>query len=824
MASSNAYLHIDFVNEFCSSQFRVIRSTPGFDRNAANAWLVLLYCVAKDVKVTLVNVSHAVSALNFTESVLEKHPVLRAMTRAFSLQFESSFAPALKWLSEESGNTSIKEGYPLIVDKYFDFLSKEFGKSGMIEYMQPSQVTKIICRILNHYECNSIYNPFSGMNSYAVEMGSQRLVYTHDSDGELVVAKKDSIAFLSQEINAGTAAYAALRLNAHKLRNTELLVEDSIKNWRGNASFDAIVASPPFGLDLHRYGDEFRQFRTGEDFFVKRCSESHPSKVAICLVAPGFCSRSSSSAIRREIIEDGSLEMVIELPRGIFAGTGISASILVRSFDEKHNSVRFIDATSMIVYGTGRSKELDARLVEAAIFSRNESKHVKVISYEEIKEQDYSLDSALYYDVALTNDGRNVVRVRDLVTFDRGTAPTDLHHYAFVLSPENFKFSLDDAMIPVTEEKNSAPTQTCRKHHGNAVVVSYFGDKVGVYIHRGYDEFYTKPNQLTFKPIGGAVSLEYFALQLLQYPLFGQLFSRGTSALSVDINALLALKLPIDANQQFVVDNVLSFEREKKKAQLRAEAERLGLSSDINDLGHMLGTSFTNQGEVFKYLCNPARNLPEDVALGIFALKEISDYMHRIITSFGQDLSTAKYSRTKIKPVDFIQQFMKSWHIVGRKEFSLQLLPVDNALYTVEISADTDKLKLLLETLLDNAYRHGFNKGDLQVPGGNFAAISLELVRFREHIYLKIAVMNNGNPLAEGFTLRDFVTKGRFSKESGNTGLGGNHVYNITKAHKGFLSLSSDKEWNYIVEILLPVENPLIDPSISISNYESECL
>ena len=212
------------------------------------------------------------------------------------------------------------------------------------------------------------------------------------------------------------------------------------------------------------------------------------------------------------------------------------------------------------------------------------------------------------------------------------------------------------------------------------------------------------------------------------------------------------------------------------------------------------------------------------VSLGIYALKEISDYMHRIITSFGQDLSKAKYTRTNIKIVDFIQQFMKSWQIYGRKEFGLQLLPVDDALGAVEVLVDTDKLKLLLETLLDNTYRHGFNKGDLQVPGGNLAAISLELVRFRENIYLKVAVMNNGNPLAEGFTLRDFVTKGRFSKESGNTGLGGNHVYNITKAHKGFLSLSSDKEWNYIVEILLPVENSIIDPSVNISNYESECL
>ena len=822
--ATKAFLRIDEVNEFCSKEFRAIRTSAGFDRNAANAWLVMLYCVAKDVKVTLENVSFAVSALRFSKDILVKHPVLDAMTDVFSLQFETSFIPVIERLAFESGNQFIKECYPLIVDKFFDFLSKEFGKSGMIEYMQPSQVTRIICRILKHYECKTIYNPFSGLNSYAVEMGSQRVKYALDSDDELIVTNKDLIAFLSQEINAATAAYAELRLDAHKLRNTEVLVEDSILNWRGNASFDAIVASPPFGLDLRKYEEGTKHLSTAEDFFIDKCTETPPSKVAICLVAPGFCTRNISCAIRKQIIDDGSLEMVIELPRGLFAGTGISASILVRSFNKKHNSVRFVDASSMVLLGAGKSKELDTRLVESAIFSRKESPSVKIISYDDIREQDYSLDSALYFESTQTYDGKRVVRVRDLVTLDRGTSPTDRHNYAFILSSEHFKSSFNDVLTPSNENKIAPPSSICKEHFGDAVITSYVNDKVCVYIHRGPNEFYTKPNQLTFKPLRGAVSLEYFALLLLQYPVFRQLFSRGASTITVEPSAILALKLPIDANQQVAVDSALALDRDKKKAQLRAEAERLGLSSDINDLVHMLGTSFTNQGEVFKYLSNPARKLSDDVALGIYALKEISDYMHRIITSFGQDLSTAQYSRVNVQPVAFMKQFMKSWQIVGRKEFSLQLLPFEDALRNVIISADEDKLKLLLETLLDNAYRHGFNKGDLQVPGGNLAAISLDLVRFSERVYLKIAVMNNGNPLAYGFTLRDFITKGRFSKESGNTGLGGNHVYNITKAHKGFLSLSSDKEWNYIVEILLPVENASIDTSFDISNYESDCL
>ena len=803
---------------------RNLERSTGFEIEAAIAWLATLYCVKRKAQFVVRTVNQTTSFISFSDDTLQKHPVLDALSKAFSLHFSASFLPQIESLTSFFNENDDLPSYGSLVDDYYDFLSLRFGRSGMMDYIQPERVTRIICKILNDHGCNKMYNPFAGMNSYAIEMGNHRLTYKINSDGEREVVNKEDISFLSQEINPGTAALAMLRLDAYRIRRSEVLVEDSVLNWKDCANYDAVVASPPFGMNLRQYDEEIRHYRFVEDFFFEKCSESHPSKLAICIVSPSFCNRSASRDVRQKMVDDGSLYMVIELPKGIFARAGISANIVVRSFDSKNTHVRFIDATKMVLSGPSRSKMLDTRLLESALNNDVKSTHVKLISYDEIRQQDYSLMGAMYYSGPETNDGRPVKRIRDLASYDRGAIARNTHNYAFVLTSDHFSDNLDDALKNTKEGKNAIPSAGCRVHTGDAVVMTYSLGAVVVYIHRGFGEFYTRPNQLTFKVKKNVVSIEYFALQLLQYPILKQVLSRNESLVSIDIDALTALQITIDSNQQIIVDLALKKERAYKTALLKQEAARLGLSSDINDLVHMLGTSFTNQGEVFNYLLSPERNLSEDVALGVSALKEINDYMQRIITSFGQDLSEAVYSRETIRPVEFISQFMKSWNIIGKKEFSLQLMPIDNSLKGITINADADKLKLLLETLLDNTYRHGFNKGDLQVPGGNLAAISLDLVRYQETTFLRFSVMNNGKPLAAGFTINDFITKGRFSKESGNTGLGGNHVYSITKAHGSYLALNSDKEWNFIVDILLPVDSKSIDPSIIANNYESECL
>ena len=99
--------------------------------------------------------------------------------------------------------------------------------------------------------------------------------------------------------------------------------------------------------------------------------------------------------------------------------------------------------------------------------------------------------------------------------------------------------------------------------------------------------------------------------------------------------------------------------------------------------------------------------------------------------------------------------------------------------------------------------------------------ISLSLEKYEERPYVVMRVANNGAPFKSGFKIDDYITRGRYSASSGRSGLGGYHVYQRVKGHNGFLYLDSNKVWNVIVEVLLPIDNVETD---NLVEYEHECI
>ena len=84
-----------------------------------------------------------------------------------------------------------------------------------------------------------------------------------------------------------------------------------------------------------------------------------------------------------------------------------------------------------------------------------------------------------------------------------------------------------------------------------------------------------------------------------------------------------------------------------------------------------------------------------------------------------------------------------------------------------------------------------------------------------------LSIANNGSSFADGFTVEDYISKGRFVSSTGRSGLGGYHVHQITKGHNGFLCLDSNKIWSVIVDVLIPLS---ITEENSYPAYEKECV
>ena len=168
--------------------------------------------------------------------------------------------------------------------------------------------------------------------------------------------------------------------------------------------------------------------------------------------------------------------------------------------------------------------------------------------------------------------------------------------------------------------------------------------------------------------------------------------------------------------------------------------------------------------------------------------------------------------------IKFIKGYVDAWTNYGGEYFTLS---IKNGLQEgTKVSFDKTLLTVMLDSILNNAIRHSFHKRK-NYTEHNSVQISISAVEYNELPYVLLSVSNNGDPIAEGFTIEDYISRGRYTSSTGRSGLGGHHVYQIAKGHGGFLYLDINKVWNMIVEVLLPIESTF---SNDIPAYDKECI
>lgn len=198
-------------------------------------------------------------------------------------------------------------------------------------------------------------------------------------------------------------------------------------------------------------------------------------------------------------------------------------------------------------------------------------------------------------------------------------------------------------------------------------------------------------------------------------------------------------------------------------------------------------------------------------------VKDNISYMARVIKAFGADFSSYRTNKNEIGVNEFFKEYYSSLLNCNRSIFKIE--------YNSKLSDDTtfdvdeDVMRIMFDTILDNAYRHGFKKAkniDARV------GISTSCKRVNGKDYVLIEVANNGLPFPHDLTFEKFITRGEFCGENGHTGLGGNHIYNIVKLHDGYLNITKSAKWNIIFDILIPIEYISDEDIDNITDYENE--
>lgn len=309
----------------------------------------------------------------------------------------------------------------------FEYLIKDYNKDGggkYAEYYTPHAVAKIMAAIL-------VDKPDKDVTCYDPSAGSGTLLMNlAHAIGE------DRCTIYSQDISQKSSGM--LRLNlilnnlVHSIQNViqgNTLKEPYHKDGDKLMTFDYIVSNPPFKLDFSDYRESLDTKQNHNRFFagIPKVPNKDKDKMAIYLlfiqhiitslskkgkaaivVPTGFITAQSGieKKIREKLVNEKMLRGVISMPSNIFATTGTNVSILFLDANNKKGDIVLMDASklgSTIKDGKNQKTVLSDDEEEYIITSFNSHESIEdfsvVVSYEQIKEKNYSLSAGQYFEV-----------------------------------------------------------------------------------------------------------------------------------------------------------------------------------------------------------------------------------------------------------------------------------------------------------------------------------------------------------------------------------------------------------------------------------------
>lgn len=311
----------------------------------------------------------------------------------------------------------------------FEYLIKDYNKDGggkYAEYYTPHAVAKIMAEIL-------VDKPVSNVTCYDPSAGSGTLLMNlAHAIGE------DRCTIYSQDISQKSSSM--LRLNlilnnlVHSIQNIiqgNTLLTPYHKTGDKLMTFDYIVSNPPFKLDFSDFRNDLETKQNRERFFagIPNVTPKSPDKMAIYLlfiqhimfslsakgkaaivVPTGFITAQSGieKKIREKLVTEKMLRGVVSMPSNIFATTGTNVSVLFLDKTNTKGDIVLMDASKLgttVKEGKNQKTLLSVQEEELIIKTFNDHNAVEdftvVVSYEQIKEKNYSLSAGQYFDVKI---------------------------------------------------------------------------------------------------------------------------------------------------------------------------------------------------------------------------------------------------------------------------------------------------------------------------------------------------------------------------------------------------------------------------------------
>ena len=310
----------------------------------------------------------------------------------------------------------------------FEYLIKDYNANGggvYAEYYTPHSVAKIIAEIITQNPVKEtsvrIYDPAAGSGTLLINLAHQ--------------IGENKCSIYSQDISQKSSQMLRLNYILNNLTpSIQNVVEGNTITEPKNVDrpFDYIVSNPPFKLDFSAQRDQIansdnanERFFAGVPTIPNKKKESMPIYLlfiqhimynlasngrAAVVVPTGFITAQSGieKRIRQKLVESKWLKGAVSMPSNIFANTGTNVSVI---FIDKLNTgkkVVLIDASKLgdkVKDGKNQrtvlKPEEEQQIVNAFLSDQPIDDFSVVVSYDEIKEKNYSFAAGQYFKIKI---------------------------------------------------------------------------------------------------------------------------------------------------------------------------------------------------------------------------------------------------------------------------------------------------------------------------------------------------------------------------------------------------------------------------------------
>lgn len=289
------------------------------------------------------------------------------------------------------------------------------------EFYTPHEVSLLMSEIVaNHLKDKEeiqIYDPTSGSGSLLINIG--RSVAKHMNN-------PNNIKYYAQELKQNTYNLTRMNLVMRGIlpdnivaRNGDTLEADWPYFDERNPTttydplyVDAVVSNPPYSQnwDPSNRENDPRYARFGlapkgkadYAFLLHDLYHIKPDGIMTIVLPHGVLFRGGEEGeIRKNLIENNHIDTIIGLPANIFFGTGIPTIIMVLKQRRTNTDVLIVDASKGFIK-VGKNNKLQAsdikKIVDTVVNRQTTDKYSRVVSRDEIRQNDYNLNIPRYVD------------------------------------------------------------------------------------------------------------------------------------------------------------------------------------------------------------------------------------------------------------------------------------------------------------------------------------------------------------------------------------------------------------------------------------------